>query len=249
MPEEPDEVKVSMRNFTKRNVPHFFMYAKDKDERQVENVNGSLVNRFEQLIPSPKISIKDIRDGKRRKIGKPDYRLLMHNPNMKIDTDINKHPVIIKYNELVRTYSYKLNAISENCSLPAEIKMKSKIKQQLLYKNIIEDVTNEIAELGFSDVDVVDILVKYLYCDKKDSDRKDLLWACYGDIVLDNLKSNKNKCNFSKDVQCVDCGKWFYIDKKDNNICRCLDCRQEHKRELKRLEMKRYRDKKRNGLM
>lgn len=238
MPEEPIEIKKRMQKFTKRNVPHFFVYSKDKEEPLVSKTNSSFVNKLETLIPSPNITIKKITDGKSKRVEQYDYRLLMNNPDRQIDTKGN--PIVSKYCELARTYYLRTSAV--DCS--TEVLMKSNIKQQLVYGNIIKEVTTALSEFGLSDVDVADVLIKYLYCDNKNSGYKDLLWNCYGEIILNNLKSNKEKCNFSKDVQCVDCGEWFYVNKKDNNTCRCSECLTEHKKELKRLEVQRYRERK-----
>ncbi len=50
----------------------------------------------------------------------------------------------------------------------------------------------------------------------------------------------------TKTIICVDCGKEVVVDSKDNETCRCEECRKIHLRELKRLEMQRYRNRKRN---
>ena len=47
-------------------------------------------------------------------------------------------------------------------------------------------------------------------------------------------------------IKCVDCGEIVEIGKFDNETCRCEKHRKEHLRELKRLEMQRYRAKKKN---
>ena len=48
-----------------------------------------------------------------------------------------------------------------------------------------------------------------------------------------------------KKIVCVDCGDEFYLENyKDTETCRCKDCVKVHKRELKRLEMQRYRERK-----
>lgn len=240
MPEEPKDIKKKMQNFTKRNVPHFFVYAKDKEEVQVEDITDSLVNKFSDLIPSPNISIKEIKNGKSKKLGKPDYKLLMHNSDMDILTD--RHPVVLKYCELAKKFYQKISAIVDY-DFTTDVMMKTKVKQQLLHHSIVEETTATLSQLGYSDVDITDVLVKYLYCDKKNSDRKDLLWTCYGDIILDNLKSNKEKCDYSKEVQCVDCGEWFYVGKKDTESCRCAECQVEHKKELTRLRVQKFRSK------
>ena len=67
------------------------------------------------------------------------------------------------------------------------------------------------------------------------------LWLCYGDIVYDNLSRKIKKK--TKDVQCVDCGDWFEVDIKDNETCRCDDCRKKHLKEIKKLQNRRAYEK------
>ena len=47
-----------------------------------------------------------------------------------------------------------------------------------------------------------------------------------------------------KTITCIDCGKTVVVLPKDSETCRCKGCREIHLRELKRLEMQRYRSKK-----
>lgn len=73
------------------------------------------------------------------------------------------------------------------------------------------------------------------------------------------MKQSKNKpkrfCEVCSDVigeitdnirvvSCIDCGRLVYISVFDNETCRCEECKKTHKRELKRLEMQRYRARK-----
>lgn len=71
-------------------------------------------------------------------------------------------------------------------------------------------------------------------------------------------KSKKNPHRFCEDcteklgdvpdntkvVKCIDCGKPVYVSIFDNETVRCEECRTIHKRELKRLEIQRYRARK-----
>lgn len=61
-------------------------------------------------------------------------------------------------------------------------------------------------------------------------------------------KSCMKKNNTPRDrfIKCVDCGEIVEIGEFDNETCRCEKHRKEHLRELKRLEMQRYRAKKKN---
>ena len=81
----------------------------------------------------------------------------------------------------------------------------------------------------------------YLYKNKKRA--KQLFWFCYGQHVVDNLKSNIGYKE-PKVIQCVDCGEWIEVDRKDTKTCRCKKCQLEEKRRIDR----EYRRKKRMSI-
>ena len=233
MPEFPRQIKKDIQEFTKQQLPHFFMYAKDKDESKVRKRNDVFVNKLDTIIPNPRISCKYLKDnGKTQKLGKPDYRLLMTDPTTEI-VDVSKNPVCVKYNELSTKYGMKINAINESGAdrhLPREVLYKSQLKKMILYGKIYKQVRKDMSEIGLEDWEIADILVKYLY-DKKNSGRKDLLWSCYGDFLYNNLVKNvKSK---KKEIQCMDCGEWFEVLNKDNETCRCASCYREYRRKYK----------------
>ena len=68
------------------------------------------------------------------------------------------------------------------------------------------------------------------------------------------LMSSRNKKDFcpyceqsTRDnnyIWCIDCGDEVEISEFDNETCRCEKCRSNHLRELKKLEMQRYRERK-----
>lgn len=241
-PERPDFEKELITDFTKGFLPHFFMYAKDKEEYQISEVNNSLVNRLESIIPNPRINF--------RRIGleKVDYRKLMNNPDIEFDvvfTDRGKiveeetDRVIVKYCELNKKYQFALSDAVNGFS--SDDSSKSRMRRNMKYKNIAREITTELSSCGYSDVEVADILVKFLY-GIKDSKNKMTLWWCYGDIIYDNISRNiKPK---TKEVQCVDCGKWFEVSTKDNETCRCDDCYTEYRKACVRENMRKYREKK-----
>ena len=57
-PERPKEIKKLISKYTKRKLPHFFIYAKDKKRHQVESINNSTVNKLLKIIPNPRVSFK-----------------------------------------------------------------------------------------------------------------------------------------------------------------------------------------------
>ena len=249
MPERPKFVKELVTSFTKANVPHFFKYAKDKEEHQVAQINNSFVNKLNHIIPNPRINCRSIG------LGSIDYTLLMNNPDIECEvefTDKGKlikektNPLIMKYYELNKKYGYSINNAKQNDkSFSYEILKKSQSKQDLRYKKIYDEIKQELSVFGYSDIEVADILIKYLY-GIKESKHKMILWLCYGDYILANLE--KRLKLQTKVIQCVDCGKWFEVDIKDNETCRCggeddNGCRKQHLKALKAEQNKRAYEK------
>ena len=90
-------------------------------------------------------------------------------------------------------------------------------------------IRNQFAELGYSEEMIADMLVQYLYKNKKRA--KQLFWFCYGEYIVENLKNN-TKYKEPKVIQCIDCGEWIEVDKNNVKTCRCPKCNIEHNREL-----------------
>lgn len=246
MPERPKFAKELITNFTKSNVPHFFKYAKDKEDWQVSDINDSFVNKLESKVPNPRISCKYICDGKITKLNKPDFSLMMNNPEIEINIVKSKsgklidgtNPIVLKYVDKAKEYWQKINAVLVQ-DYPRDALSKTQIRKEISYKKIVDEVKCELSQFGYSDVEVADILVKYLY-GIKESKYKDLLWTCYGEYLLMNIEKNfKSKV---KAIQCVDCGEWFEVNTKDTKTCRCDECIIEHKRELARLRKRKQRN-------
>lgn len=241
-PERPKGIKELITEHTKDNLPHFFKYAKDKNDSQVINVNGSFVNKLNHIIPNPRINCR------RLGLNDIDYKLLMSNPDIECKvmfTDKGKiikeetDPLIVKYCELSKEHRFSLdNALRVQNAFSSEVLMKSQLRQDLIYKRISDEIKQELSQYGYTDSEVADILVKFLYGIKK-TKYKATLWLCYGDIVFENLEKNV-KCK-TKEIQCIDCGEWIEVKNKDTGTCRCAECTAEHKRELARLRKRKQR--------
>lgn len=217
-------------------MPHFFIYAKDKKDNQVSDINASLVNRLNDIIPNPRINCRKLG------LGKIDHKLMMHNVDAVCNvafTDSGKiikektDPLIVRYCELNKKYQFALNDAVRGFS--SDDASKSRMHRELKYRKISNQILEELSSFGYSDVEIVDILVKFLY-GIKNGKNKMALWLCYGDIVYDNLSRNIRPK--TKEIQCVDCGKWFNVSVKDNETCRCHDCYAEYRKAY-------YREKKR----
>lgn len=205
-PERPENINKAIKEFTGKKVPHFFIYAKDKDESQVEAINASIVNKLDSLIPNPRINT--------RKLGlKPiDYKYLMADVNIMPDEKL-----IEKYTELNNAYHFKIS-------------MQDEFKNNLHF--LACQIREELSRFGYSDAEVTDMLVKYLY-GQKNRRTKELLWFCYGKYIVKNLKHNYS-VKKTKVIQCIDCGEWIEIDSLNSKTCRCSICQHEENKRIKR---------------
>lgn len=236
MPTRPDWINDRVKEYTNQRLPHFFKYAKDKNDSQIVNTNESFVNKLESLVQNPRINLRKIG------LGEIDYKLLMKNPDIdvKVSTTGNGRiikeetdPIIVAYCDFDKKYYLSIDSVL--CSgrvSKSEAYMRAISKKQ----RIIKEIREALSQFGRSEDDIVDILVKYLYGTKK-SFNKTALWLCYGDIIYDNL-SSKIKLG-KKAIQCVDCGKWFEVNIKDTESCRCSECRDEYKKILKKEQNRR----------
>lgn len=241
-PERPGYIHDKITGFTNNKLPHFFTYAKDKTDDQVEDVNNSFVNKLEAKIVNPRINS--------RSIGlKPiDYTKLVNNPDVECRVEFNKNgrinedlsdPMIVKYYELNQQYHFKVNMECAELTR-GDLLGNTQYKQDLFFKKIANEIRFELSQFGYSESEVVDILVKLLYC-VKPSKHKSVLWFCYGKYIFENIERNMKPK--TKVVQCVDCGKWIEVGIKDTKTCRCEECMAEHKRELTRLRVQKHRSK------
>lgn len=226
-------------------LPHFFKYAKDKEDCQVVDVNNSFVNKLNDIIPNPRINCRSLG------IGKIDYTLMMNNPNVEFEVAITENgkiikeetePLIVKYHELNKKYGYSVmnNSIKVDNSFSGEVLKNSQLRQDLKYKELTKIIKEELSCFGYTDIEITDILVKYLY-GIKESKHKSILWLCYGDIIFENLKSHlKYK---TKAIQCVDCGEWFEVDVYDSATCRCKECYEDYRKKYKAQKEKERRNR------
>lgn len=111
-------------------------------------------------------------------------------------------------NSIVKSYDY-WNARQQTFNEQDE-----NIKDQDLYKfkKIREKI---ILESDTDDIDyIVNTLVSVLYTTRASSAKK-TLWACFGDVILENLKRNLE----GKGKICQICGKRFSPKRTTQNYC------------------------------
>lgn len=186
-----------IKKYTQSKLPNFFQYAKDKDPiTQVEPPNESTMNRISAKIPNARIRYNN-------KINRFDWTMLT---NRMVDYTVRENSLVIeRYNWWVknqRRFDYGDN---------------EHINENDLYK--YRTIAQDIIEFSSEPIDfIVNSLVAYLYTVKKSSNKK-MLWACFGEEIVQNLKRN-----VTGNI-CPICGKRFEPN-VHNQICCCDGCKQ-----------------------
>lgn len=241
-PERPREVHDEITSFTKGNVPHFFVYAKDKTDSQVEKINYSFVNKLDYKIINPKINSRNIG------LKHINYKMMVSNPDINCNVHFNKNgkinkelsdPMIVKYFELNNKYHFKINM--ECMDMPKDSQLNnSQLKEIIFFNKVGNEIKHELSKFGYTESEISDILVKLLY-HIKPSSHKSVLWFCYGKYIVENIKNHFSLK--TKTIQCVDCGEWINVNIKDNETCRCEECYSEYRKKYKAEKEKERRNK------
>lgn len=199
----PKDVAKTIQSYTKLKTPNFFQYAKDKDEEKCEKTNNSTMNRisdsfkFETVIFSKTLS-------------KFDYRMLLSDKKFGLTADSYK--VLERYDYWNRHKASIFNLGDKNLKDDnyAFLKIRS---------NIID-------ETGLGVEFIANSLVKFLYQDRKNSLKK-LLWSCFGDVLVENLKKNTEGLG----KICQVCGKRFKPNRGEQNLYCSTECYAEANRQ------------------
>lgn len=206
IPTRPKEIDKIIKSYTKANVPYFFQFAKDKLPSQVEQVNESAMNRLSLSIPD-----RNIRYCKT--IGRFDYRMLM---KQDVGFDIQESSKIVE--------RYKYYNTHQNYLFKAEDENHSNQEDLFMYQYIRDKIVEETgAELDY----VVNTLVAYLYTVQKTGTKK-MLWACFGDAIVANLKNNVSG------KVCPICGRRFEPKRGNQDVYCSGECYVEGNRQKTR---------------
>lgn len=162
LPKPPKEKDKIIKSFTKNKVPYFFIYAKDKEEKEVEKWNNSTVNKLNDIIPDKPIQFK-------YSAGELKYEDLMYNPKTELDDEI-----ISKFKEFESNKNLSIKDIYD-------INTNEIPLIYLEFRKYVE----ENYDLNY----FVDVLIKYLF-KKKNNISKVTLWSSFGDVVYNNLLKN-----------------------------------------------------------
>jgi hypothetical protein len=195
--ERPDNINNLISRYTKSKTPHFFIYAKDKSPKNVEQLNEStIMGRLEKLIPNS--SLRFDKHG----LGRFDYAMLMK----------NKGQIII--DEIVDKFIPLNQSIGHN-----RVKGKKQDEEHNHMDFLYSSLRDEMFSTGYDESVVVDVLIAYLY--GKKTKHKSSLWFAFGDIIYSNLLANIEKSKLRGTISCDVCGvrvkdtnnKTLYCDK------------------------------------
>lgn len=215
-PKRPKEKGRLISSYTKAKVPHFFIYAKDKNIENVEAVNNSTVNKLKKIVRNPIISFKSAN------LGDLNYRMLLSNKEKVVNLDDD---IISRYLHLETKSHFIINRNSGDTN-----------NIRYVYFTIRED----LLRINGDETYVVDTLVEYLYNHKKAS-FKTTLWECFGNVLVENLKHN-TQCEFgNKTMQCDSCGT--RLEATSNNKKYCDSCAGLSRKAYKARKEREYRKK------
>lgn len=220
-PDIPDKINQKFKILDNEKLPHFFIFAKNKKESQVSEINDSVVNIICKKI-------EDIKDNQFRynfnKVGKFFVKNLMNNPKI-INSDVYQkysEQIIAKYEEMNKAKDKWFIKVKEaikksDCDEAEEIIAN---KSSIIYSQCKKEILSVCT--GVDIKDVVDILIKYVYGKHHKNRLKSLLFVAFGDVIAENLMDiNKNT------FMCQGCGRRH--KKKSNNQVWCDDCGKKEK--------------------
>ena len=215
-PEIPKTILQKYKVYSGKKVPHFFMYAKNKTTKQVEELGQCNIDRITNVVKSNRIVFKDL-------LGKYSYKMLMSNPDVDCKTD-KANEILELYRELENTNLRKLSHVDFSI---LDIDEKKRALLQIEFdtnkqRKMFVDIIGESKEY------ITDVLVKLL----QDDVNKDTLWRLFGEVIYSNLERNLQGTKI-----CKKCGCRFYTESKKMNEKYCKDCSKKVKNE----QNKRYR--------
>lgn len=211
-PEIPKNILQKYKVYSKNKVPHFFMYAKGKTKKQVENPTKCNIDRIADIIPNNRIVFKDL-------LGKYSYKNLM-SEDVDINTDKAKE-IVELYKEVDTANIRKI----VNMNIPNMDYREKERAYMLLEFDAIKQKNMFINLLNEKEDYITNILVKSLQNDVN----KDTLWRLFGENIYNNLKKNIGNTKI-----CEVCGERFKIENSlDRNIY-CSNCKKEKELEKKR---------------
>ena len=212
-PEIPKTILQKYKVYSGKKVPHFFMYAKNKTSKQVEELGECNIDRISNVVKSNRIVFKDL-------LGKYSYKILMTNSDVDCKTD-KANEILELYRELENTNLRKLSHVDFSI---LDIDEKKRALLQIEFdtnkqRKMFVDIIGESKEY------ITDVLVKLL----QDDVNKDTLWRLFGEVIYSNLERNLKGTKI-----CKNCGKRFEYDTDSRKSpANCQECTHKIHREQK----------------
>lgn len=173
-PTVPNVVAKKYKMYSNHKVPHFFVYAKNKTESQVEPIGTCNIDRISSVVKSNRIVFKDV-------VGKYSYKNLMQNPDVSVHTE-TANKIINLYQQLEDANMRKLSHLDLNAMGFEE----KNINLMLMEYDTVKQRDEFVKIIGKPVGYIVDVLIKFL----KDSISKGTLWRLFGDVIYGNLTYN-----------------------------------------------------------
>lgn len=133
MPKKPLHIDEQLKVFSKMKLPHFFKFAKDKTDTQIDELNNSTVNKLYNLVPNKPIQFKKVS-------GKFDYKMLMNNKKV-----VENEEIIETFVKINRAKRFLINESDKS--------------DQAFNKYL----TTELRKLSRSESYISDVLVSYFF--------------------------------------------------------------------------------------
>lgn len=181
-----------MQKYTRLKVPNFFQYAKDKKKTQCEDTNFSTMNRISDCFKNETVKFA-------KTVGKFNYKYLLSVEDF--EPCAKSYQILERYDWWNKHKSFVFS----------QKDFESYSDDAYIYKTIREKIVEETES---SEQFITDSLVYFLYRNRKNSSKK-LLWSCFGEQIVRNLKTNV------KDIGrvCSICGKRFLPQRTNQLYC------------------------------
>ncbi|BCB03511.1 RNA dependent RNA polymerase [Bacillus sp. KH172YL63] len=211
-PSFPDEVENKIKDLNKEKLPHFFIYSKDKEDKQVnmipkrkdikgeEDLKAAIekactVDKLEYVIGKNKISFSKLFD-------KFDYKMMMKKKNVKkVNQDLIK-----KYVELNKKKKFQLEK---------EL-MDSGYTESVKELTTFEMIRDQLLEIHNNEEEVADMLIHYHY-EVNPEAKRGTIWDAFGHIIYQNIKTNLEDESQSGD--CKVCKTTYRKVTKNKELC------------------------------
>lgn len=194
MPNRPTEFKNIVNKYESLSLPHFFLYAKDKDEEKLNPVGDSIVDKLDSFVPDSKIKYNST-------IGKFNFRTLLSNGDFEYNEKLYQ-PIVEEYDKIRIYITYSKNNYIESDTTEDN---DGNFGEDYLYKN----ARQKLLDLPFDKDTIINVLVYFLYNVRKTSKKK-ILWECFGEEIYQNIQNNLPQNTHI----CPICGKRF--ESRDN---------------------------------